>query len=111
MAGEADAYLEAYNEAEKALIAIKMMADALAVFARSLQSGSMQAAYQATPSSLPTAEQIRELQGKARVAIEKARLTHSQVPHHLRPRLPEPDSLGGGRGRMSIDEPDNGYGN
>src|SRR5258708_34083680 len=111
MAGEDDAYLEAYNEAEKALIAIKMMADALAVFARSLQSGSMQAAYQATPSSLPTAEQIRELQEKARVAIEKARLTHSQVPHHLRPRLPEPDSLGGGRGRMTLDDPANGDGN
>ena len=103
MAGGADAYLEAFNEAERALIPIKMLADEIAGFARTLQNGQ-RAAYQHVPPKWPTAEQIRALQETARSALDKARQHYSQVPHHLRPRLPEPDSIGGGRGRMLEDE-------
>ena len=52
MAGEADAYLEAFNEAERALIPIKMLADEIAGFARTLQNGQ-RAAYQHVPPKWP----------------------------------------------------------
>jgi hypothetical protein len=95
MAGEADAYLGAYNEAESAFIALKMMSDEIALVAASLQTGQP-AAYQTIPATWPTVEQIRLTQERAREALDEAKQTYSRVPKQLRRRLPKPESIGAG---------------
>jgi len=93
MPGEVDAYLEAYEDAVKALISIKLFAQNLSDFAKALKSGT-EAFDAPIPSYWPTAEQIRELQEKAKAALDEAEHAYERVPHHLRKRLLEPNAIG-----------------
>jgi hypothetical protein len=108
MPGESDAYLEAFGTADKLVREIKVMAFFIDGFAQTIkdpQSGP----YQTVPANWPTAQQIQDRLNAAKSAWDNARTLYQQVPHHLKAHLPEPDSIGGGKGRMNIDEDDRGY--
>ncbi len=93
MPGEVDAYLEAYEDAVKSLITIKLFAQNLTDFAKALKSGT-EAFDAPIPAYWPTADQIRESQKNAKAALDEAYEAFERVPEHLRKRLLEPNAIG-----------------
>lgn len=89
MAGEADAYLEAYSEAFNALTSIKRASNQLASVAKSLvdTEGAV------IPPDLPTVQQLTQLLERVKVAFDKAWQTYEQVPDHLRKHLTAPEDI------------------
>jgi len=90
MADEVKAYLEKLAEARQAIAALRMMANEISNFARSLRDE--RAMKQTVPARWPTADQIRETIDKAAGAYQSAHQRFQEIPPHLRTDVSHPDT-------------------
>ena len=86
-------YLDAYDEAQRFMLEIKILSSALSNVAKVLATPTT-AVYQSVPSSWPTTRQITELLRNGRASLEKATILYSQIPYPLKVYIPTPDSIG-----------------
>jgi hypothetical protein len=73
------------------MLDIKTLSSALSNVAKVLASPG--AVYQTVPSSWPTVQQVVDLLSNGRASLERAKMLYSQIPHHLKGKIPSPDPI------------------